>query len=705
MKTIFSILSIMVITISLAGLNLVSCSGGGGAGGVAEDTPVPPTSGTGTGAGGIPIFWMAYGDPNLNSGGASVQQTPDGGFIAAGTQQGGIYLIRTNSSGAKQWENTIGGDSPGIEDSANCIRQTSDGGYIIAGLRRSGIGDTETHAFYLLRIDANGNALPGWPKTFPGSSPEHNGAADVIESQSQSGADGFGFVGLSADYKAYIAKVDRDGNTKWSTLVPHDPVPGGRDAANAIVQNPDGGFTVAGWVQKGGTPNYARVIQTDKDGNILPGWPKSYGQGAVFDIKSTQDNGFILVGTTSGGSPNEDGDTLVIKLDNQGNESWRTISGGSRDDAAYSVAPLSGGSSGYIIAGKSASHSQDDTNEVRMYKVDLIKIDVNGNKVWEKVKGIDPGSLDTASEVQLVSDGGYIIAGGSQNHFLLAKMDANGDTVSLGANDLTVTVTTEGSIKYSNARNVAGIGINTMDNLREIGAFGLDMLIEVKNNPALNSNGLSISPAPTTLSSGQTYTITLTNYGTSFSGDPATLNGSLTLTITNLIGDLSGDYTANITVASLHVDHTDDSNRTLVFDGGVQFSRVKTGGTISETSHNYTSSGNLTITMQGVSETVKTFIITRTTSGGNFSLGATGDLMQFELAGIPGTLALSVVDPIVGNVSDSVHPQSGKVVIKAADNSTVTLNVSTGGVVKLDIDTNADGTVDGSITTTFDELY
>jgi hypothetical protein len=58
----------------------------------------------------------------------------------------------------------------------------------------------------------------------------------------------------------------------------------------------------------------------------------------------------------------------------------------------------------------------------------------------------------------------------------------------------------------------------------------------------------------------------------------------------------------------------------------------------------------------------------------------------------------------VGSTSYSIHPSSGKFVVKATDNSSVMITISTGGVVKLEVDTNADGTTDGIISTTFDEL-
>ena len=68
-----------------------------------------------------------------------------------------------------------------------------------------------------------------------------------------------------------------------------------------------------------------------------------------------------------------------------------------------------------------------------------------------------------------------------------------------------------------------------------------------------------------------------------------------------------------------------------------------------------------------------------------------------------GALTVTVPQPVqaasLGNA-----PNSGSFQITAQDNSSLTGTVTSGGVT-LAIDTNADGTVDGTIATTWDFLY
>lgn len=80
---------------------------------------------------------------------------------------------------------------------------------------------------------------------------------------------------------------------------------------------------------------------------------------------------------------------------------WAKCYGGNNADEAWSVQQTSDG--GYIVAGytyPTAAGAND---------VYILKLDENGNKLWEKTYG--GSEYDEASSIQQTSDGGYIVAG------------------------------------------------------------------------------------------------------------------------------------------------------------------------------------------------------------------------------------------------------------------------------------------------------
>jgi hypothetical protein len=94
-----------------------------------------------------------------------VKQTTDGGYIATTEVElcgfgGKIYLVKMDSSGLIEWEQTFGEE--GVNYSRS-VQETTDGGYIVAG-EESFFNNTDGPDAFLLKTDSDGNEE--WFKEF-----------------------------------------------------------------------------------------------------------------------------------------------------------------------------------------------------------------------------------------------------------------------------------------------------------------------------------------------------------------------------------------------------------------------------------------------------------------------------------------------------------------------------------------------------------
>ena len=241
-----------------------------------------------------------------------------------------------------------------------------------------------------------------WEKTFGGNNYEEGYCVQ------QSSDGGYIIVGWTNSFGAggddvYLIKTNSSGIVMWEKTF------GGNnyDVGRCVQQTNDSGYIIVGWTNSSGAGGYDfYVIKTDFSGNEI--WNKTFG-GSKDDygqsIQQTKDGGYIIVGSTESYGAGG-ADVYLIKIDSNGNKLWERTFGGSRDDRGYSVKQTSDG--GYIIVGNSESYKPGDGY---VYPdIYLIKTDSNGIMSWYKTF-VGGNYFDYGYSVQQTSDGGYIIAG------------------------------------------------------------------------------------------------------------------------------------------------------------------------------------------------------------------------------------------------------------------------------------------------------
>ncbi len=184
----------------------------------------------------------------------------------------------------------------------------------------------------------------------------------------------------------------------------------------------DGGFVVFGHTLSddidvannfGGVDYW--LVKTDQFGNVQ--WENNYGGSSTdlgASIVQTSDNGFLMIGGSLSNdqdisSPKGSYDMWMIKVDANGNKLWDKSYGGTRNDRASWLEKTSDG--GYVICGTTSSSDGDVNENKGVTDALIVKLDVNANVQWTKTVG--GSSEDFANHIQQTSDGGFIVTGGT----------------------------------------------------------------------------------------------------------------------------------------------------------------------------------------------------------------------------------------------------------------------------------------------------
>ena len=327
----------------------------------------------------------------------SVFQTSDGGLALAGiTDSFGagnhdFWLVQTDSNGDSLWSRAYGGSN---EEYCMSVLGTSEGGYLLAGSTNSfGSGDFD---FWLLWTDSNGDSLTS--RTFGGS------GEDFCYAAQKTADGGYALAGYTDSFGSgtidfWLIKVNSEGDSLWSRSY------GGMnwDECSSIQQTADNGYILAGFTRSPDT-GYSdfRLVRTDANGDSL--WSQAYGgQGddlCTSALQSSNGN-YLLTGYTSSFG-NDNRDSWIVRINEDGDSLWSITFGGSGDDYFESIHQTI--DYGFIVAGTTLTHS---TGRSAFW---LMRTDINGDSLWSRTfASVGWGSY--CKSVQQTIDGGYVLAG------------------------------------------------------------------------------------------------------------------------------------------------------------------------------------------------------------------------------------------------------------------------------------------------------
>ncbi len=198
-----------------------------------------------------------------------------------------------------------------------------------------------------------------------------------------------------------------------------------RDIGNCVHQTSDGAYIIAGvYGQFSSDYGSLYLLKTDSNGNKV--WSKLYG-GPSWDWGEEVEvlaDGYVVVGVTrSFGSG--DNDVWLLKTDLNGDTLWTRTFGGVYVDFSKAVQVTS--DSGFIIVGGTNSFNPWD------FDVYVIKTDFQGHPIWSRTYGGD--TTDEASDVCETSDHGFLVVGFTRSYgsgegdIYLLRLASNGDTL------------------------------------------------------------------------------------------------------------------------------------------------------------------------------------------------------------------------------------------------------------------------------------
>lgn len=409
--------------------------------------------------------WDKTFGSNQSDIGLSVEALPDGGYILAGFSSGGIngnknsinkglydfWVVKLNPNGEILWEKSFGNTS---NDNARIIIKCSDGGFLIGGdsnspqggdksqnahLDNNGVATTD---YWVIKIDSFGNKE--WDKRFGGNGYESimsiievSDGGFLLGGESESNNGGDKTENTRGQRDGWVIKINSLGNKIW------DKTLGGNksEGITNMLELPDGNYLLSfncfaestgGDITippKGGSDIW--LVKITNTGFVM--WDKRFGSTSDERFPSmvkTNDN-HIFIASETGNAPNGDVSTSsiggrdfwLLKINLNGNKIWDKRFGGFGDDGTPTITKTY--DNRYLLSGATMSNAGGDISESYKSNNDIwiVKIDDEGNKYWNKRIGCDNLYHFGPNNFKPTKDLGFIFIGASSANISYDKTE------------------------------------------------------------------------------------------------------------------------------------------------------------------------------------------------------------------------------------------------------------------------------------------
>ncbi len=278
----------------------------------------------------------------------------------------------------------------------------------------------------------------------------------ILSGSSSSNISGNKTENNKGDSDYWIVKIDTDGNIIWDKTIGGESF----DVTPYIVKDENNNLYIAGSSIsnasgdktediRGGGAKDVWVVKIDPDGNII--WDKAIGSKGYDEIKNIfYHNNHLYLGVFSDGHAGYDKsedcysisgnngygfDYWIVKLDVDGNIIWDKTIGGYKGEKIGNI--LSINNDELLLTGRSSSNISGNKTENSIGGADywLVKIDVDGNIIWDKTIGghdmeftcqgvsANPSEVVIAGSSKSGSGGGKTDVCRGETDFWMLKLD------------------------------------------------------------------------------------------------------------------------------------------------------------------------------------------------------------------------------------------------------------------------------------------